>query len=124
MKIIDILVKKANGILEDGFRFKFKRKDYIYNKHQDTIMRIADDIFLGQAWTIEDILNDEVEVIEENKEIEEVEYISYNFTKTSYTPTELSKNFETITELLNKQSNKINKLVRAVNEINKKREVK
>ena len=124
MKIIDILVKKANGTLEDGFRFKFKRKDYIYNKHQDTIMRIADDIFLGQAWAIEDILNDTVEVIEENKEIEEVENISYNFTKTSYTPIELSKNFETITELLNKQSNKINELVRAVNKLTKETEVK
>lgn len=74
--------------------------------------------------TLKDFLEAEFELIEENKEIEEVENITYNFSKTAYTPKELNENFETMTELLNKQSNKINELVRAVNKLIKEREEK
>lgn len=123
MKIIDILNKKANGTLKDGFKFKFAGRIFTYSKKDDVIQEKLG-WAIGEIRILEQQLNETVEVIEENKEIEEVENISYNFTKTSYTAAELSKNFETITELLNKQSNKISELVRVINKINKGREVK
>lgn len=134
MKIIDILNKKANGTLEDGFKFCYENKVFTYNKNTDSIFYENSIRELGEKYVIEKILNDEVllfqeevkenEKVEENKEIKEVESITYNFTKTSYTGIELSKNFEIITELLNKQSDKINELVRAVNKPIKESEEK
>lgn len=136
MKIIDILNKKAEGTLEDGFKFCYRDKVFTYDQKLNRIYIGNNTIYcqLGEIHKLEECLNDEVllfqeevketEKREENKEIEEVENISYNFTKTSYTGIELSKNFETITKLLNKQSNKINELVRAVNKLNKEREEK
>lgn len=57
----------------------------------------------------------ETEKREENKEIEEIASITFNFEKKGYTATELNENFKTMTELLNMQSGKINELVREHN---------
>lgn len=124
MKIIDILNKKANRTLEDGFEFRFKHFYYKYHKANDSFYNCESRNIFGDEFRIDERLNEEVDVIEENKEIKEVENISYNFTKTSYTGIELSKNFETITELLNKQSDKLNELVRAYNKLIKESEEK
>lgn len=108
MKIIDILVAKANGTLEDGFKFCFRERNYIYNKYQDTIMGTSDDIFLGEVWSIENILNNTVEVIEENKEIEELKFEEGTYAG----------------EKINQIADKLNELVRAVNKLTKEREIK
>lgn len=107
MKIIDILNKKANGILEDGFKFKFIERIFTYSKDDDLIQ----DGYgwgIGQVCRLEQLLNDEVEVIEENKEIEELK-----FEEGTYTGIKVKA-----------QTIKINELVRAVNKLTKETEVK
>ena len=114
MKIIDILNKMSNGDLKNGFKIGWNGFTYTYNeingfrdKHGDT---------LSENTFIECCLNDEVEVIEENKEIEELNKISYDEFK--YTGDK--HRFD----LTNIEYDKINELVRAVNELNKEREEK
>lgn len=107
MKIIDIINKIANGTLEDGFKFKYDSDTYRYNKEKNEIRSIEYDDRLVGYYKIEIILNNEVEVIEENKEIEELPNELINDDWTYYTI---------------KFYKKINELVRAVNKINKERE--
>ena len=76
MKVIDILNKMANGTLEDGFKFCFKNEVYTYTNNS---IRDNYNNRIGQKRVIENYLNEEVllfkennaEVIEEKKEIEE-----------------------------------------------------
>ena len=70
MKIIDILNKKANRELEDGFKFNFG-ETYTYNKNTDSI-KDKEGIAIGNIYCIENILDCKVEVIEEKKKIEEL----------------------------------------------------
>lgn len=105
MKIIDILNKKANGILEDGFKFNFRGERYAYDKQRDLIKKMFYDELFGEKWLIEDILNDTVEVIEENKEIEELKFEEGTYTG----------------EKINQIADKLNELVRAVNKLTKER---
>lgn len=109
MKIIDILNKMANGELEDGFKFKYDNYTYKYNKKEDEIVSIEHGVCLGNYYKVENILNDEVEVIEEKKEIEELPNELINDDWTYYTI---------------KFYKKINELVRAVNKLNKESEGK
>ena len=107
MKVIDILNKMANEELKDGFKFKYMGFTYIYKKWEDRIAKADEDFTdFTDDWHIEEALNDEVEVIEENKEIEEF--------KTEYTMRQMDIQFK----------NKINELVRAVNKLNKEKEEK
>ena len=114
MKIIDILNKMSNGDLKNGFKIGWNGFTYTYNeingfrdKHGDT---------LSENTFIECCLNDEVEVIEENKEIEELKKISYD----EFVYTDNKHRFD----LTNAEYDKINELVRAVNKLNKEREEK
>ncbi len=116
IKIIDILNKMADGTLEDGFEFRYKNKIYKYKKEIDAIidsrkMELGYGIDLGQEYIVEQILNDEVEVIEETKDIEELDMCNFGHNNT------ISKQEADII-------NKINELVRAVNKLNKEREEK
>ena len=106
MKIIDILNKMANGELEDGFKFKYDNDTYKYNKKEDETVSIEHGVCLGNYYTVEGILNNEVEVIEENKEIEELDEM------------------QIINARPGINAMKINELVRAVNKLNKEREEK
>ena len=106
MKIIDILNKMANGELEDGFKFKYDNDTYKYNKKEDETVSIEHGVCLGNYYTVEGILNNEVEVIEENKEIEELDEM------------------QIINARPEINAMKINELVRAVNKLNKEREEK
>ena len=114
MKIIDILNKIANGELEDGFKFCFEDEVYTYTKKDNAIRDISFNK-LGQRKTIEKYLNEEVllfkdnnqEVIEENKEIEELE-ISVE-----------DRKFHT--DYINNIADKLNEVIR---KINKEREEK
>ena len=118
MKIIDILNKMANGTLENGFKFCLEDEVYIYTKGDNSI-RDKYHNKIGQTKIIETYLNKEVllfkdnnqEVIEENKEIEELNKISYD----EFKHTDTKHRFD----LTNIEYDKINELVRAVNKINK-----
>ena len=70
MKVIDLLNKMANGTLENGFKFEYGKTKYRYNKSTNEILDTKDS-WIGENISIEQCLSDEVEVIEENKEIEE-----------------------------------------------------
>ena len=77
--------------------------------------------------TAENIMDLDFELIEDEidiQEIEEVAKMSFNFHKNNYTDSELSNNFETIVELLNRQSNKQNEIIKALKQLDKKLEEK
>ena len=64
-------------------------------------------------------------VIEEQPEIniqgiKNAAKLTFNFHKDSYTPKQISENFETFVELLNMQSDKQNELIRAVKQLDNK----
>lgn len=120
MKIIDILNKMANRTLEDGFKFKYDSDIYRYNKEKNEIRSIEYDDSLVEYYKIEMILNKEVEVIEENKRIEELSWAVYLKLKKGHYNIENILN--RIREDLKEHRDKINELVRAVNKINKERE--
>lgn len=63
-----------------------------------------------------ELIEDEIDI----QEIEEIAKMSFNFHKNKYTGSELSDNFEKIVELLNRQSNKQNELIKAVKQLDKK----
>lgn len=110
MKIIDILNKMANKELEDGFKFKYDNDTYCYDKEDNEITSVRGLAYLGDYYRVETIINNEVEVIEENKDIKELEILDSD-----------RKVMATFT--LNNRE-KINELVRAVNKLNKEREEK
>ena len=70
MKIIDLLVKMSN---DENYKptFEFKKNIYKYNEKT----KYYEPSFMG-LWKIYMILNDEVEIIEEDKKIEK-EFIKY-----------------------------------------------
>ena len=68
MKIIDILNKKANGTLEDGFKFCYKNKVYTYNKNKDSIYYGNSTTELGEQYKIEKCLNNKVLLFQEEVE--------------------------------------------------------
>lgn len=107
MKIIDILNKKANGELEDGFKFIFG-DTYTYNKDTDSI-RDKEGIAIGNIYCIENILDCEIEEIEENKEILQL-----------INPDKWKANDKDIVNIVRT----INELVQAVNKLTKEREEK
>ena len=120
MKIIDILNKKANGELEDGFKFKFG-EIYTYNKDTDSI-RDREGISIGNFYCIENLLDCEVEVIGENKGIEELPHEYYiKLKKGCYNKEDILNGIRTDLKM---HQDKVNELVREVNKINKEREEK
>ncbi len=120
MKIIDILNKKANGTLEDGFKFILDNEVYHYNKRDDRLMD-KDMTFLGVNKYVDNILNAEVEIVKREGASENKERIE-----------ELIENIQTYEAICGngesymlyeevdivKLCNKINELIRAVNKIN------
>lgn len=109
MKIIDILNKKANGTLEDGFKFGYNYQTYSYDKKKDKIA-VKSGCELGQFYKLDNHLNDEVEVIEESKEIGLIPEIALS----SCSQRGLNALFQ----------EKINKIIQAVNKQIKEREEK
>ena len=109
MKIIDILNKMANGTLENGFKFEYGKTKYRYNKSTNEILDTKDS-WIGENISIEQCLSDEVEVIEENREIEELHILDEGDSNKAL--------YEYCSKILTKQ----NELVRAVNKINKQLE--
>ena len=114
MKVIDLLniwVKDRSKLPE-----KIKIEDKIFEFDEGcNLYKVSDeDYFLIQNYlSCMERLYEEVEVIEENKEIEEIDTTKiFEFT------------MDSVFEWNNEMEDKINELVRAVNKINKEREEK
>ena len=106
MKVIDLLNKMAN---DEDYRptVVFSRVTFTYNTIVGDYENDRDsDYGIFANYVVENILNDEVEVIEENKEIEELDEM------------------QIINARPEVNAEKINELVRAINKINKEREEK
>ena len=113
MKIIDILVAKANETLEDGFKFKYYGQILKYHKYINEIyFETGDnkDKTLGMQYILDKCLNDEVEVIKEKKCIEELHIVD-----------EGADN-ETLYKYIEEIYLKINELVRKINKIKEREE--
>lgn len=114
MKVIDLL----NIWVEDRNKLpkKIKVEEKIFEYHEAGNLYITpnDNYFLISSYLdCVERLNREVEVIEENKEIEEIDTTKiFEFT------------MDSVFEWNNEMEDKINELVRAVNKINKEREEK
>ena len=111
MKIIDILNKMAKGELEDGFEFKYDNDTYKYNKKEDEIVSVEYGFCLGNYYKVENILNDEVEIIEENKEIEELEIQSIKEYEDYII--DMARTDENVKDL----ARKINEIIKAVKQL-------
>ena len=119
MKIID-LINKINNNEEVPEKVKFEDVTFEYSKEQkDYIHKIDEDGWINETLLfkvmnthfISDLLRTEVEVIEENKEIERIDYSKWN-------PDNKSLKLSVWTFILI-ICDKINELVRAVNKLNK-----
>ena len=114
MKVIDILNKINNGE-EVPEKIRFNDIEFEYDKEQGEYSHETDDGYFEtllydvlDTHFINNLLRAEVEVIEENKEIEELEI--------------LESDRKVMAVFVIKNREKINELVRAVNKINKERE--
>ena len=73
MRIIDLLNKKANRKLKNGFKFVYDNYVFIFDKNEDVILSAKENRNLGEIYKVENILLDKIELIK----IEEEEYIRY-----------------------------------------------
>ena len=127
MKVIELLNKINNNEevpekvkCEDTiFEYDKDRKEYIHKVDDWYSETLLFEITNGHTYFIQDLLKAEVEVIEENKEIEELEMIMH---ETSYCDGEEYTTLKPA-EAMDMHS-KINELVRVVNKIIKEREEK
>ena len=116
IKVIDLLNKIAN---REIIPFKLKSGSTIYyfsEYHQDYVIDLSKDVIDTNVYFIKDLvgtneLNDEVEVLEEDKEIEELKY--------KIDLTNLSYNEDWLRCCILDNKNKINELIKAVNELKK-----
>ena len=77
IKIIDLLVKIANGELEDETKFKYNDDYFKYWKNSNSFDRYEDNTYTTVQYYNDNLydlsmLNDEVEVIEEDKKIKKL----------------------------------------------------
>ena len=114
MKVIDLL----NIWVEDRNKLpkKIKVEEKIFEYHEAGNLYITPNgnyFLISSYLDCAERLNREVEVIEENKEIEEIDTTKiFEFT------------MDSVFEWNNEMEDKINELVRAVNKLNKEREEK
>ncbi len=112
MKIIDLLNIWVNNKDKLPKKIKIKNKIFEYREFGDLYVTSDKSCFLITDY-LDSIgkLNAEVEIIEENKTIEELKKISYD----EFKYTDNKHRFD----LTNIEYDKINELIRAVNKINK-----
>jgi hypothetical protein len=119
IKIIDLLNKIANGEeVPEKIKINnviYEYRGYMYCTKKANYQDIED--YLFGKWNF-NILNDEVEIIEEDKEIEKIEQIitkKVKYNSIDELAVEISKAFETIDKLIINQ----NKLIDKVNSLEK-----
>lgn len=111
IKIIDLLNKIANGEIKEGFRVKRPNGIYEYREGSNHFVNIEDAMYI---YSLGDFtkLNDEVEIIEKNKKIEEIgswyEILEQESKKTQLE--EINHNFHKIFDRLEQLIDEVNKL--------------
>ena len=68
MKIIDILNKKADRKLKNGFKFVYDNSVFIFDKNEDKILSAKANRNLGEIYKVENILLDKIELIKIEEE--------------------------------------------------------
>ena len=90
MKVIDLLNKIANGEIEANEKFCYKGEEY----------RHIDNLF-GDYY-VEEVLNNEVEIIEEDKKIEKFPDVAFISTR------QITNKINEIIDYINKEKNNEN----------------
>lgn len=60
MKLIDLLIKKANGELQDGTKVVFLNYIFQYNKEEDIFKNANSGQAMGKTWNLDKHLKDEI----------------------------------------------------------------
>ena len=118
MKVIDLLNKIVNG--EEVPEY-VKYKNHHSLDMEDTMMVCKENLFY-KLDQLEIYLNDEIELIEEDKEIEKLERINGSYLVDLRSDNSIEEQSEAITNLiiyLNNNVDKLNELIKAVNELKK-----
>lgn len=68
MRIIDILNKKADRKLKNGFKFVYDNYVFIFDKNKDEILSAKTNRNLGEIYKVENILLDKIELIKIEEE--------------------------------------------------------
>ena len=68
MRIIDLLNKKANRKLKNGFKFVYDKYVFIFDKNEDVILSAKENRNLGEIYKVENILLDKIELIKIEEE--------------------------------------------------------
>lgn len=68
MRIIDILNKKADRKLKNGFKFVYDNSVFIFDKNEDEILSAKANRNLGEIYKVENILLDKIELIKVEEE--------------------------------------------------------
>ena len=68
MRIIDILNKKADRKLKNGFKFVYDNYVFIFDKNEDEILSAKSNRNLGGIYKVENILLDKIELIKIEEE--------------------------------------------------------
>ena len=114
MKIIDLLNKIANGE-EVPKKIKYKEKIFIYCSNTRKYYNENIDLFL--EFYSGELLNDEVEIIEEQQDID-IQKLDENIKYCNII--EHSENEKILFNMIQNTANRINKLVQAVKQLDKK----
>jgi hypothetical protein len=121
MKVIDLLNKIANGE-EVPEIIEFDDAKYYFRKIYKEYYRFDNSSTLYRDYNVFKILNDEVEVLEEDKEIEKIDRVNGSYLVDLRSDSSIAEQSEAITSLvmyLNNNVDKINELIKAVNELKK-----
>ena len=68
MRRIDLLNKKANRKLKNGFKFVYDNYVFIFDKNEDVILSAKENRNLGEIYKVENILLDKIELIKIEEE--------------------------------------------------------
>lgn len=68
MRIIDLLNKKANRKLKNGFKFVYDNYVFIFDKNEDVILSAKENRNLVEIYKVENILLDKIELIKIEEE--------------------------------------------------------
>ena len=115
MKVIDLLNKIANGEAPKKIKYCLRIYEYDATQEDYTCFMVDHYEYLLDNISVFSQLNEKVEIIEEDKEIEKLtEYINCGWCGTceDYKREDLYNSLEKI-------GNKVNELIRAVNELKK-----
>jgi hypothetical protein len=123
IKVIQLLNKIANGeevpekILIRGYEYNLVKRFQTGNIYDGGNINFAYEDDFENYWLDMAKINDEIEIIEEDKEIEELGY--FNLCKSNEDREDLQLTYTGVADTFDDVYEKINELVKAVNELKK-----